>query len=92
MKENKIMPFAATWIEREMIILRVSQKERQTPYDITYLRNLRCDTNEPIYETETESRTQRRDWWLSRGRALGEGWSRSLGLADANWYIYITDK
>ena len=44
--------------------------------------NLKYDTNEPIHETENESQTQRIDWWLPRGR-----WGRSLGFADANWYI-----
>ena len=38
-KKNEIMPFAATWIELDMIILNeVSHgRERQTPYDITYM-------------------------------------------------------
>ena len=49
--------------------------------------NLKCDTNEPIYETETESQTQRTDWWLPRKRGLGEGWSGRLGLADVSFYI-----
>ena len=34
-----------------------SEGERQIPYDITYMWNLKYDTDEPIYETETESRT-----------------------------------
>ena len=34
-----------------------SERERQIPYDITYMWNLKYDTNEPIYETETEART-----------------------------------
>ena len=34
-----------------------SERERQIPYDITYMWNLKYDTNEPIYETETESGT-----------------------------------
>ena len=34
-----------------------SEKEKQIPYDITYMCNLKYDTNEPIYETETESGT-----------------------------------
>ena len=52
------MPFAATRIDLEIIILsEVSQKERQIPYDITYMWNLKYGTNEHIYETETESQT-----------------------------------
>ena len=34
------MPYAATWMQLEITILsEVSQKERQIPYDITYMRN-----------------------------------------------------
>ena len=38
-KKNKAMPFAATWMELEILTLsEVSQKEkRQMPYDITYM-------------------------------------------------------
>ena len=32
-----------------------SERERQIPYYITYMWNPKYDTNEPIYETETES-------------------------------------
>ena len=31
-----------------------SERQRQIPYDIIYMWNLKSDTNEPIYETETE--------------------------------------
>ena len=52
------------------------------PYDITYMWNLKCDTNEPIYEIETESQTQRTDWWLPRGSGLGRdgvgGWAQQM--------------
>ena len=30
-----------------------SERERQIPYDITYMWNLKYDTNQPIYETES---------------------------------------
>ena len=33
-KKNKIMPFAATWMQLEIIILSKSERERQIPYDI----------------------------------------------------------
>ena len=39
-KENEIMPFAAIWMDLEMVILsEVSQ--RQISYDITYMWNLK---------------------------------------------------
>ena len=34
--------------------------ERQTPDDIIYMWNLKYDTNEPMYETETDSQTRER--------------------------------
>ena len=34
-----------------------SDRERQILCDITHMRNLKCDTNKPIYETETNSQT-----------------------------------
>ena len=69
-KKNDIMPFAATWMQLEILILsQVSQKEkRQIPYDITYIWNLKYGTNETIYKTESDSQTQRTDLWLPRGR------------------------
>ena len=51
-KKKKIMWFAATWVELEIIILS-EVRERQIPYDITYMGNLKYNTNEPMYERET---------------------------------------
>ena len=34
-----------------------SKSERGTPYDVTYMWNLKYETNEPTCETETYSRT-----------------------------------
>ena len=34
-----------------------SERERQIPYDITYMWNLKYDTNGFVYETETDSQT-----------------------------------
>ena len=45
-------------MDLEIIILsEVSQKKRQIPHDLTHMWNLKYDTNEPIYETETDSET-----------------------------------
>ena len=35
--------------------LSMSESERQIPYDITYMCTLKYDTNESIYESETDS-------------------------------------
>ena len=38
-KKNDIMPFAATWVELDTLILSKvkSERGRQIPYDITYI-------------------------------------------------------
>ena len=82
------MPFTAMWMDLEIIVLSKSERERQIPYGITYMWNLKYDTNEHIYKTETDSQTQRTDLWLPRVRKIGEGWIGSLALAEANYYIY----
>ena len=48
--------------------------------------NVKYDTNEHIYETETDSQTEQ-TCGCQGGGAEGEGRIGSLGLADANWYI-----
>ena len=51
-KKNEIMPFAATWMDLEIIILsEVTQKEK----DKYRMISLYVDTNEHVYETETDS-------------------------------------
>ena len=60
-------------------------RQRQVPCNITYMRYLKYDTNEPIYEMEREN-GQREVLWLPGGSGLGKEWSGQLGLADANFY------
>ena len=41
-KRNKIGSFVETWMDLETVILsEVSEKERQIPYDTTYMWNLK---------------------------------------------------
>jgi len=58
-----------------------SEREKQIPYDITYMWNLKYGTN---LSTKQEQRT---DLCLPRGRGVEKGWIRRLGLADANYYL-----
>ena len=59
-KNNEIMPFAASWMELEIIILSKSKRERQIPYDIIYIWNQNHDTNELLWNrkrlTDIENR------------------------------------
>ena len=63
-KKNEIAPFAATWLDTEIIIPSKvkSERERQLSYDITYMWNVKYKTNECIYKTETDSEIQRTDF------------------------------
>ena len=54
------MPSAAIWMQLEIIILSKSERERQIPYDITYMQNLKYDTNELISETYADSDLENR--------------------------------
>ena len=63
--------YHANWIKLE--------RQRQIPYDITYVWRLKYDINELIHKKEMDSQTWRPD--------LREGWWRSLGLANASYYI-----
>ena len=56
-----------------------SERERQISYDITYTGNLKYDTNELIYETETDAQTQRTGLWSPRGRRVRRD---GLGVGD----------
>ena len=57
--KNEIMPLAATWIQREIIILGELSQNKEILYDITYMWNVKYGTHEPTYKTETKSQTQR---------------------------------
>ena len=60
-----------TWMYLEIFILReVSERERQIPYDITYM--WKYSTNEPIYKTETDSQIVN-ILVIAKGEGDGEG-------------------
>ena len=49
-----------------------SERERQIPYDITYMWNIKYDTNESIYETEKNHRHREQ----TGGFQGGGGWGK----------------
>ena len=79
------MPLAATRMDLENIMLSETC-QRQILYVITYMWNLKNNTNECIYKTETDSQTQKTDLWLPKGRGRGEGQIRNMGLTGTNDY------
>ena len=87
-KKTEVMPSAATGDATgdDHTKRSQSERERQTPYDIAYMWNLKYDTKEPTYKTETDSRTWRSDLGWSRGREES-GMDQEFGLVDANHYI-----
>ena len=89
-KTDEIIPFAATWRDPETIILSESksERERQIPWYHSYVES-KIWHNELIYETETDSQTERTDLWLREEGWAEEGCIGSLGLADVTTiYIY----
>ena len=58
-KKNEIMPFAAIWMDLEIVILsEVRQTEKEKYHMISFIwRVLKNDTNELIYKTKTDSQT-----------------------------------
>ena len=52
------MPFAATWMQLEILILsEVSQKEKEKYLLMSQMWNIKYGKSEPICKTETESQT-----------------------------------
>ena len=71
MKKNDVMPFAETWMDLEIIIpSEVSQ--RQIPYDITYIWNLKTDANELMYKTDSQKREQTYGYKKGKGKGKEE--------------------
>ena len=67
-KKEKTMPFAAHRCTRDyQTKWSKSETQRQIPYNITYMWNLKYDTKEPACETETKPRMYRIDWSLPGG-------------------------
>ena len=57
-KKDEIMPFAATWMDLEIIILnKVSQRKTNIVWYHLYVESKKNRTNELTYKTEIDSHT-----------------------------------
>ena len=57
-----------------------SERGGKIPNDITYMWNLKYGTDDPIYRTDSQI-------WRTYLKGKKMGWTGSLGLMDANYYI-----
>ena len=57
-EKNEIMPFAATWMDLEIIILSgVSQRKTNIVWYCLYAESFKNETNEVIYKTDIYPQT-----------------------------------
>jgi len=63
-KNHEISPFAATWMDLEIINHTERSKSHKDRCGITYMWNLKSNTNEVTYKTETDSQTKKTSLWF----------------------------
>ena len=87
-KKNKIVPFAATWMELETLILsEVSQKEEDRYRmislisGISYMAQMNLSTEKKIIDMESRL-------GVAKGEGEGVGWTGNLGLIDADCCLW----
>ena len=66
--------------------LSKSERERQIPYDITYIWNLTYSTNEPFHRKKIMDMENR--LVVAKGEREGVGWTGNLGLMDAYYCLW----
>ena len=72
-KKNKIIPFAATWMEPETLILsEVSQKDKY--HIISHIWNITYGTKEPFHRKKNHGLGGQTCGWLPRRK--GRRWER----------------
>ena len=84
------MPFAATWMDLEIVILsEVSQTEKDEYHMISLICGIENMTQMNLSMNQKQTHRHRKQTCGCQGGGrVGEGWIGSLGLAGANYYIY----
>ena len=77
------MPFAATWVDLDIIILSEVSHTDKEKYNITSMWNLKKSTNELTQKTETDLQTLKTNTWLPKGKDMGRD-----GLGFRQWQMY----
>ena len=80
LKKGEAVPFAATWTD----LLLVKSVRRDRHHDITSTWNLKNNTGEIIYKTETDSQTQETNCVYKREKRKGArlgGWDQQVHSA-----------
>ena len=82
-KKDEVMPFAATWMQLEIIRLsELSQKEKDKYHMISLICRIwhKYGTNELIYKTETDSDIENR-LVVAKGVGAGRGMDWEFGVS-----------
>ena len=56
-KKNETLPFAATCLELEIVILNELSQMKKDKYYVTYMWDIKDNTNGSIYRTKADSHT-----------------------------------
>ena len=68
-------------MDLEIILSEVSQTEKDKYHMVSHMWNLKNDTNELIYKTETDSQTSKTNLWLPKGKAGGGiNWEAGINI------------
>ena len=82
-----------TYAFHKELLFPKSERKRQIPYDITYMWNLKYDTNELTQET-TASQIQKSDFWLPVGAESGRrnDWEFGISRCKLVYVEWISNK
>ena len=88
------MPFAATWMDLEIVILsEVSQTEKDKYHMILLICGiLKKGINKLIYKTEIELQMQKTNLWLAGGKGGGINWEIGIDIYTLLCIKQLTNK